>query len=123
MKQADSPLPLWDYCVERRARINNLTARSLFSLHGQNAYFTVTGQEGDISNLCRFEWYEWCYFREKKNHFPLNQELLGRNLGPSKGEGNEMCQWVLKANGKVVPRRTCRPLTVAEKHSETEQKK
>jgi hypothetical protein len=34
-----------------------------------------------------------------------------------------MAQWVLKANGKVVPRRTCRPLTVAETHSEEEQKK
>ena len=34
-----------------------------------------------------------------------------------------MCQWILKANGKVVPRRTCRPLNVAEQHSETEKKK
>ena len=28
-----------------------------------------------------------------------------------------MAQWVLKANGNVVPRRTARPLTVAETHS------
>jgi hypothetical protein len=34
-----------------------------------------------------------------------------------------MAQWVLKANGKVVPRCTCRPLTVTETHSEEEQKK
>jgi len=26
MKEADSPLAFWDYCVERHARINNLTA-------------------------------------------------------------------------------------------------
>jgi hypothetical protein len=117
MKAADSPIPFWDYCLERRMRINNLTAKDLFQLHGQNAHCTVTSEEDDISNLCQFGWYDWFYFQEKTNKFPFNQELLGRVLGPAKGEGNEMAQWILKANGRVVPRRTCRPLTTAEIHS------
>jgi hypothetical protein len=44
-------------------------------------------------------------------------------LGPAHDEGNEMCQWILKANGKVVPRRSMRPLTIAEIHSPTELKR
>ena len=44
-------------------------------------------------------------------------------MGPARGEGNEMAQWVLKANGQVVPRRSLRPLTMAEKHSTVETKK
>ena len=32
MKSADSPLRLWDYCIERRARIMNLTAIDNFKL-------------------------------------------------------------------------------------------
>jgi hypothetical protein len=123
MKESDCPLVLWDYCVERRARINNLTAKDIFKLHGTNAHTALTGDEGDISNLCQYTWYDWCYFREQKEKFPFNREVLGRILGPAKGEGNEMAQWVLKANGKVVPRRTCRPLTVAETHSDQEKKK
>ena len=55
--------------------------------------------------------------------FPENQEVLGRVLRPSRGEGNEMCQWILKANGRVVPRRSLRPLTIAKLHSPSEQKK
>ena len=51
----NNPIPLWDYYVERRARINNLTARNLFSLHGQNPHFTVTENKKDISNLCRYK--------------------------------------------------------------------
>ena len=51
----NSPIPLWDYCVERRARINNLTARNFFSLYSQNSHFTVTEDERDISNLCRYK--------------------------------------------------------------------
>jgi hypothetical protein len=123
MKESNCPLVLWDYCVERRARINNLTAKDIFKLHGTNAHTALTGDEGDISNLCQYRWYDWCYFRDQKEKFPFNREVLGRILGPAKGEGNEMAQWVLKANGRVVPRRTCRPLTVAETHSNQEMKK
>ena len=34
MCEANSPLCFWDYCVERRARISNLTAKIAFRLHG-----------------------------------------------------------------------------------------
>ena len=103
--------------------INNLLAKDLFQLHGKNACSTVTGEEGDISNLCQFDWCEWCHFRDHKAEFPFPKESLGQVLGPARGTGNEMCQWVLKNNGQVVARCICRPLTVAEKHSPTEQQK
>ena len=45
---------------------------------------------------------------------------MGRYLGPSTGGGNEMCSWVLKTNGKVVARRTIRPLNTVERNSEVE---
>ena len=48
---------------------------------------------------------------------------MGRYLGPSTGVGNEMCSWVLKTNGKVVARRTIRPLNTVEKTSEVEKDK
>jgi hypothetical protein len=77
----------------------------------------LTGEEGNISNLCQFEWYEWCYYWEHKEGFPYNWEVLGRVRGQARGEGNEMAQWILKANGNIIPRRTARPLQVAKKHS------
>ena len=123
MKDSNCPLAFWDYCAERRARINNMTAKDTFNLHGSNPNTVLTGDEGDISSLCQFGWYEWCYYRDHTEKFPLNKEVLGWILGPAKGEGNEMAQWVLKANGNVVPQCTARPLTVAETHSTTELKK
>ena len=123
MKESDCPLALWDYCCERRARINNLTAKNLFQLHGTTAHTATLHEEGDISSLCRYNWYEWCYYREKSIAFPMNQEVLGRVLGPATGSGNEMAQWILKANGRVVPRRSSRPLRPEEWNSATEEKK
>ena len=114
MRQSGSPIALWDYCAERRARINNLTAKDLFQLHGSNPHTITLAEEGDISNLCQFGWYEWCYFRQQKEHFPFPKEVLGRVLGPSRNVGNEMTQWVLQANDKVVCRRTLRKLKIDE---------
>ena len=55
MKESNAPLVFWDYCVERRARINNLTAKTnMFQLHGLNAHTYTMGEEGDISNICQF---------------------------------------------------------------------
>ena len=77
----------------------------------------TTGEEGDISSLCQFGWYEGCYFHKHTAAFPHQKEVLGRVLGPASGDGNEMCQWVLKSNGRVVPRQSVSPLQAAELHS------
>ena len=66
MSGSNSPLWFWHYyCIERRARINNLTAKNGFNLHGSSPQTLTTGDEGIISNLCQYGWYEWCYFRDQ----------------------------------------------------------
>ena len=72
-----------------------MTANNLFQLQGQNPYMATLGEMGDISNLCQFSWYEWVYFWQHTAAFPYQKEVLGRCLGLTKDEGNEMAQWVL----------------------------
>ena len=91
----------WDYCLQWHVRIYNLTARDHHKVCGTNPYTATTGEEGDISSVSQYGWYQWYYFREHINRFPHNQEVLGQVLGPACGEGNEMAQWILKANGNV----------------------
>ena len=92
-------------------------------LRGSNPHTSLTGEEGNISNLCQFGFYDWCYYREQEEAFPYSKEILGRVLGPSKGEGNELVQWILKASVNVVPQQSPQPLTMAELHSPAELKK
>ena len=110
MRESYSPLILWDYCSERRARINNLTTRNLFQLQVQNPTMATLGEEGDISNLCNFQWFEWCYFRYQGKSFIMQKESLGKVLGPAKNCGNEMAQWILKSKSQIFPRRSLRHL-------------
>ena len=64
MLQEKYLLVFWNYCVEQRAAITNMTAKELFQLQGQTPHFATFGEAGDISNICQFGWYEWVYFRE-----------------------------------------------------------
>ena len=121
LSQTNCPMRFWDYCAERRARIHNVTPRDLFQLNGNTPTAATFGTQGDISNICQFGWYDWCYFREEgKVQFPMQKRQLGRVLGPMKNEGNAMTQAVLTIKGSVVPRRTCQPLTIAEINSPVE---
>ena len=73
MNSSDSPLVFWIYCMQRNARINNLPAKDLFSLHGSNTDTCLKGGEEDMSALCQYVWYEWYYFRDQTTQFPFNR--------------------------------------------------
>ena len=106
MKEKNSPLIFWDYCAEQRAAINNLTAkRNLLQLQGSKAQQRITGFIGDISHLCQFGWFDWCYFKDYEQ-FPGQSEKLGRCLGPAANYSNEMSQWILKDTMKITASHT-----------------
>jgi hypothetical protein len=114
MQATGSSTVLWDYCMERRALIFQVTAKKLFQLNRTNPHTATFGAEADISHICNFGWYEWVYYRTQSAQYPFQKECLGRCLGPARNEGNVMAQWILKENGKVVPRRTLCCLTLNE---------
>ena len=97
-----------------------MTAKDVLQLIGGTPNFATFGEEGEISNICKFGWYEWVHFHESLAAFPLSSHIHGRCLGPANNEGNKMAQWVLKLNGDIVPRRTMHKLTADEIVRESE---
>ena len=92
MQVANSPLAFWDDCIERCTQIYNMAARDHFKICGSNPHTLTSGEDVDISRLCQYAWYDWCYCWEHTAHSPYNQEVLGRVLGPANGKGNEMAK-------------------------------
>ena len=90
MKDAGVPLPFWDYCLEWRAMVNNHTAKNAFALQGQTPHFSMFGREGDISAISFFGVFDFVYFSDHTQQFPMATEVLGRFLGRSEGVGNVM---------------------------------
>ena len=64
----------------------------------------TTGETYDISNLCRFGFYQWVYYWDKKHKFPVQKKRIGRALWPTKNEGIATSQYILEATDIVVPR-------------------
>ena len=109
-RETHDPMKLWCNCAEHRAAISKLTAKNLFQLQGHTPHSITLGEPGDVSNLCQFGWYEWCYFSQGKAYFPEPDQELDRCIGPSKNQGNELCQIVLQMNGRGVPHCSLRRL-------------
>ena len=57
MTESNSPIRLWDYCVERVASVHNMTSRNIFKLQGLTPHTALTEEHSDISNLCQFGWF------------------------------------------------------------------
>ena len=89
-RETGSPIVLWDYCMEWRVIIYQVTAKKLYQLHGSNPHTATFGTQADISNLCLFGWYEWVYYRDQMAAYPHQKECLGPCLGPARNEENVM---------------------------------
>ena len=58
MFQANSPLSLWCFCVERQLKIINSTVRSNPLLQNNSSHTCLSGQPTDISALCEYGWHD-----------------------------------------------------------------
>ena len=77
--ESNSPLCFWDHCIERRARINNLTAKNPYRLHGSTPHTLTTGDEGNISNLCQHGM-NGVTSEIKQQHFPTTRKFWAKYL-------------------------------------------
>jgi len=123
LKISNCPMVLWCYAVERRGKILSASTRNIYELYGHVPQSKISGQQTDISSLAAFGWYEWVYYRDPGQTFPMPSERLGRCLGPAEHAGTAMSQWVLNEKGNVLPQQTLRHLTKQELLSNTEMAK
>ena len=48
----NAPLVVWDYCVELRATVHNLTAKDKSDMSNMNPFTWITGNVADILSMC-----------------------------------------------------------------------
>ena len=108
------PKKLWDNCLELESSIRSATTLPHFDLDHQTSEAKIHGMSSDISDICKFEFYEWVMFNESQATFPQTKFHVGRWLGPAVDVGSALTYKILKSNGQVVPRSTIRHLTLDE---------
>ena len=114
MIKFESPKPLWDHNLELEGKIRSHTALDIYGLEGQVPETMMTGQTGDISHICEFEWFQWVMFYEPTAKYPDAKAQIGRWLGPIDDVGTALTYKILKDNGWFVCRGTVRAWTPEE---------
>ena len=71
-----APKKLWDHCIELMVLIRSHTAHTAYELHGEVPKTIMTGQTTDISNICKYNWYEWVMSRDNKATYPKGKTDL-----------------------------------------------
>ena len=59
------PMVLWDYWMKRWSWIHNAAPHSLFQKQEMNPHEATFGEQGGISNICNFGWYQRVYYITK----------------------------------------------------------
>ena len=91
-----------------------MSATSILDLNGRTPFETVLGFMPDISELVEFDWYQWVWY-----HDPVNQhkDQLGRWLDPTHNVGQELADYILNSNAKVIVRSTVSSVNEKEMNS------
>ena len=53
--------------------IKNMKENDLFQIQGQNPMSATLSDNGDISKIFMFHWYELCYFHEQSRYLSLSK--------------------------------------------------
>ena len=101
MRRTNTPIVLWDYCIEYNSELRSVTAARNIELEGRIPFEKVMGYTPDISELLEFNWYDWVWYYE-----PTKPERaqLGRCLGPAHNAGQGLAYYILNENAEVVMR-------------------
>ncbi len=108
-----APKCLWDHYIELEGLICSHTANDIYATAGEVPETTMKGGTADISQICKFAWYDWVMFRDTVNTitFPDDKLTLGRYLGPATDVGSALTAKILKQNGQYICRSTLHHLT------------
>ncbi len=106
MIKIGSPKRLWDHCIELEGFICSHTANYIYATGGEVPETIMKGGTADISQICKFAWYDWVIFRDTVNTitFPDKRLTLGRYLGPAIDIGLALPAKILKQNSQYVCR-------------------
>jgi hypothetical protein len=116
MIKTGAPKCLWDHCIELEGLICSHTTNDIYAIGREVPETIMKGGTADISQICKFSWYNWVMFHDtvKTIAFPDKRLTLGRYLGPAIDIGLALTAKILKQNGQYVCCSTLRHLTLEE---------
>jgi hypothetical protein len=98
MIRTGAPKCLWDHCIKLEGLIRSHTTNDIYATGREVPETIMKGGTADISQICKFAWYDWVMFHDTINTiaFPNKKMTLGRYLGPATDVGLALTAKILK---------------------------
>jgi hypothetical protein len=80
MIKTGAPKCLWDHCIELEGLVCSHTANDIYATDGEVPETVMKGGTADISQICKFAWYDWVMLRNT-----VNTGLHWRQKSPFRG--------------------------------------
>jgi hypothetical protein len=77
MVRAGAPKPFWVDAIKLEAYICSNTAHDIFILQGEVPETVMLGETSNISQFCKFTFYDWIMFHDQPVAFPGDNPVLG----------------------------------------------
>ena len=103
MHESNSPLCFWDYCVSRRVRINNLTAKDAFRLHGSTPHTITTGDEGAFQTCANVHGMNGVTLEIKQQPFPTTRKFWAEYLAQQEEQAMKWPNGYSKQMAELYP--------------------
>jgi hypothetical protein len=67
MIRTGAPTRLWDHCIKLEGLICSHIANDIYATGGEVPETIMKGGTADISQICKFAWYDWVMFHDTVN--------------------------------------------------------
>jgi hypothetical protein len=64
MIRTGAPKQLWDHCIELEGLICSHATNNIYTTWGEAPETIMKGETADISQICKFAWYDWVMFHD-----------------------------------------------------------
>ncbi len=98
---AGAPKSFWADTIKLKAYVCLNMAHNIYSLQGEVPETMMSGKTLDLSQFCKFAFYDWVMFCDEPIAFLDDNPMLGQYLGSAINVGPALTAKILKANREV----------------------
>ena len=114
LSKSGIPKRFWDDCLELESHIRYNTAHGIYKIDKEIPETIMSGNTSNIHQFCEIQWFKWVMFQDETVLYPNDHFRLGRYLGLSIDIFPPLMAEIIKENGQVLHRFTCRAQTQEE---------
>jgi hypothetical protein len=102
---------VWRFALEWAAEIRRHTAHNIAGLDERIPVEHYTGHTPNITALCTYSFYDYCWYWSSEEGFPDQQRVLGHWLGVSHDISRPLTYFVLPKSCRQIARLSITPVT------------